>query len=219
MTSLYAIVSFPYLICNILESLSYGVFVSPLICYAQVCSKYEDLSVQRFYSSFKLIRAGYSSQKLQTAFRNSMVVIQTFWHVCVTYVEGSFTNIDMTGFQYFEWMVTGATCGAGNAHSFQNTWFHCLWVVHDFTHSLYMLIHYRVWQSWDYVYGLMIAISRLIWFYKKLKNCHIKHLIYTLLCLRKNGEISWMTCSRILCFWNSQLCQQYLCWTSLYIYI
>ena len=38
-------------------------------------------------------------------------------------------------------------------HSFRNTWFHSLWGVHDFTHSLY--IQYGVCQYMDYVYGLM----------------------------------------------------------------
>ena len=38
-------------------------------------------------------------------------------------------------------IVTGATCGVGNAHSFRNTWFHSLWGVHDFTHSLYIYIN------------------------------------------------------------------------------
>ena len=36
------------------------------------------------------------------------------------------------------YIVTGATCGEGNAHSFRNTWFHTLWV-HDFTNSLHIL--------------------------------------------------------------------------------
>ena len=79
-------------------------------------------------------------------------------------------------------IVTGATCGAGNAHSFRNTWFHSFWGVHDFTpfgefmtspplgsswfhplwgghdftHSLY--IHYTICQSKDFVYGLMILV-------------------------------------------------------------
>ena len=53
-------------------------------------------------------------------------------------------------------LVTGARCGAGNAHSFRNTWLHSLWGVHDFTHSFY--IHYTMYQSKDYVYRLMTGL-------------------------------------------------------------
>ena len=38
--------------------------------------------------------------------------------------------------------MTGATCGAGNAHSYRNAWFYSRWGVHDFTHSLYIHVHY-----------------------------------------------------------------------------
>ena len=41
---------------------------------------------------------------------------------------------------YSQWIMTGATCVAGNAHSFRNIWFHSLWAVHDFTCSLYIFI-------------------------------------------------------------------------------
>ena len=57
---------------------------------------------------------------------------------------------------YIVSIVTGATCRAGNAHSFRNTLSHSLWEVHNFTHSLY--IHYIIGQSWDYVYGLMTRL-------------------------------------------------------------
>ena len=67
-------------------------------------------------------------------------------------------------------MITGATRGSGNAHSFRNTWFHSLWGVYDFTHSLYL--HYRICQSKDYVYELMtlVCLPGLVW-------------LFTLLCL------------------------------------
>ena len=44
---------------------------------------------------------------------------------CVTYVEGF--GDTWLGSSCFGYIVTGATCGAGNAHSFRNTWFHPLW--------------------------------------------------------------------------------------------
>ena len=55
--------------------------------------------------------------------------------------------------------MTGATNGAGNAHSFWNTWFHSLWGVHDFTHSLYIhhiLLNLSVLRI--NVYGLMTGL-------------------------------------------------------------
>ena len=46
---------------------------------------------------------------------------------------------DDAGKQFIKWIVTGATCETGNAHSFRNTWFH------DFTHSLvYALLNLSV---------------------------------------------------------------------------
>ena len=51
-------------------------------------------------------------------------------------------------------VVTGVTCGARNAQSFRNTWFHSLfgssWFPVHFIHPL------PIHQDWDYVYGLMI---------------------------------------------------------------
>ena len=34
--------------------------------------------------------------------------------------------------------------------------------VHDFAHSLYIYIHYRICQSWDYVYGSMVCLPELV---------------------------------------------------------
>ena len=56
------------------------------------------------------------------------------------------------------YIVTGATCGAGNAHSFWNIWFYSHWRVHDLTQSVILLyIHY--------VYELMILVCLpgLVW--------------------------------------------------------
>ena len=70
-------------------------------------------------------------------------------------------------------IVTGATCRAGNAHDLQNTWFHSLWGVHDFTHSLY--IHYILLNL--SVLGLCLRIN--YWFvYLKLSNSFITNLFY-----------------------------------------
>ena len=69
MTLISHIVNFPYLSSNIPESPAYGVFVSPLIRYARVCSKYEDFLFIGSILVSKLFKQGYSSRKLQTTFR------------------------------------------------------------------------------------------------------------------------------------------------------
>ena len=65
----FPIVNFPYLRSNIPESPAYGVFLSKLIRYAQVCSKYEDVLFRGSIVVSKLLKQGYSSRKLQTTFR------------------------------------------------------------------------------------------------------------------------------------------------------
>ena len=65
----FPIVNFPYLSSNIPESPAYGVFISQLIRYAQVCSKYENLLFRGSILVSKLLKQGYSSRKLQTTFR------------------------------------------------------------------------------------------------------------------------------------------------------
>ena len=63
----FPIVKFPYLSRNIPESPAYGVFVSQLIRYAQVCSKYEDFLFRGSILVSKLLKQG--SQKIQSTFR------------------------------------------------------------------------------------------------------------------------------------------------------
>ena len=65
----FPIVNYPYLSSNIPESPAYGVFVSPLIRYARVCSKYEDFLFWGSILVSKLLKQGYSSRKFQTIFR------------------------------------------------------------------------------------------------------------------------------------------------------
>ena len=75
-------------------------------------------------------------------------------------LKGLFTSCDIWLVSiYFGWIVMDATCGTGNDHSFRNTWFHSLWGVPDFTHSLDM--HYRMCQStgyYMYIYWLMTGL-------------------------------------------------------------
>ena len=58
----FPIVNFPYLSSNIPKSPAYGVFVSLLIHYVWVCSKYEDFLFRGFILVSKLLKQGYSSQ-------------------------------------------------------------------------------------------------------------------------------------------------------------
>ena len=66
----FPIVNFPYLSSDIPESPAYGVFVSQLIRYARVCSKYEDFLFRGSIPISKLLKQGYSSRNsFQTTFR------------------------------------------------------------------------------------------------------------------------------------------------------
>ena len=92
----FPIVNFPYLSSNIPESPAYGVFVSQLIRYARVCSKF------LFRGSIlisKLLKKGYSSQKPQTSFRKFYGRHTDLVHKFDTSVShilhGLFTNCDI----------------------------------------------------------------------------------------------------------------------------
>ena len=83
-------VNFPYLSNHIPESPAYGVFVSQLIRYARVCSKYDFLFRGSILVS-KLLKQGYSSQRLQTTFRKFYGRHTDLVHIfdtSVSYVEG-----------------------------------------------------------------------------------------------------------------------------------
>ena len=54
-------VNFPYISSNIPESHAYSVFVSQLIRYARICSKYEDFLFRGSILVSKLLKQGYSS--------------------------------------------------------------------------------------------------------------------------------------------------------------
>ena len=65
----FYIVNFPFIDSNIPESPAYGVFISQLIRYARVCSRYNDFLYRGSILTSKLLRQGYSVEKLKTAFR------------------------------------------------------------------------------------------------------------------------------------------------------
>ena len=74
---------------------AYGDFVSQLICYVRVCSKYEDFLFTGSILVSKLLKQGYSSQ---TTFRKFYRPCSQIWHLCFTYnymLNGLFTNCDI----------------------------------------------------------------------------------------------------------------------------
>ena len=136
----FLIVNFPYLSSNFPESPAYGVFVSQLIRYVRVGSKYEDFL---FRGSIPHgLHFGKSMVAIQTLFTN----LTPLCHICLMSCSLTVT------FDWFpvalskSWRVPHVRqeLEAGIAHSFRNTWFHSLWGVHDFTHSLCIYIVY-VW--------------------------------------------------------------------------
>jgi hypothetical protein len=66
----FSIVNFPY----IPASPAYGVYISQLIRYARVCSTYNQFLVRGSLLINKLMSQGFQLSRLQTAFRNFMVV-------------------------------------------------------------------------------------------------------------------------------------------------
>ena len=65
----FSIVYFPFIDSNIPEPPAYGVFISQLIRYARVCSRYNDFLYRGSILTSKLLKQGYSVEKLKTAFR------------------------------------------------------------------------------------------------------------------------------------------------------
>ena len=140
---------------------------------------------------FWLVRQGYSSWKLETTFTkcySHQIDLGHKFDTSMSYMLKSlFTNCEiwLVSRYYCMWIVTGATCGAGNANCFRKTLFHSLWGVHDFTHSLYQLyIHYRICRSWNYVYKLFVF------------TCLFVCLSLTSLC-HSNGHIETMPAREI----------------------
>ena len=136
------------------------------VCYARDCSKYEDFLFRGSLLVSKLLKQGYSSRKLQTTFRNYYChhtdIVHNFdTFRSVTYVEGVVRQLWLrTGFLFFSpRIVTGATCGAGNAHSFRNKWFHPLiiYTLHTLSvQGLCLRIHWKSLTAFINTYILFI---------------------------------------------------------------
>ena len=97
-----------------------------------------------------LTKQGYSLRNLQTTFENLYGRHTNFVHKFDTSVTHTcmltrlFTNCDIwLVSSYLAYIVTGAACGTGNAHSFRNTSFHSLgssWF-HPF-HYIYIIYYW-----------------------------------------------------------------------------
>ena len=78
---------------------AYGIFVSQLIRYALVCSKFEDFLFRGSILVSKLLKQGYYSRKLQTTFQKFYGRHTDLVHKCDTSVShmlnGLFTNCDI----------------------------------------------------------------------------------------------------------------------------
>ena len=76
------------------------------------------------------------------------------WHFYITYVEGFVHQLwHMTGFRLYNSIVTSVTCGAGNAHSFRNTWFHAYGLM------TLVCLPGLVWLLWNLFYFKIRNIS------------------------------------------------------------
>ena len=150
------------------ESPAHSVFVSQLIGFVRnmkiFCSQ-ELFWFQSHWSRDILHRnlvliLGNSMVVIQTLFTNLTLLCHICWRVCSPTVTCDWFPAN---FLSKSWRVPPV--GAGNAHYFRNNWIHSVWGIHDFTHSLY--IHYIMFQSWNYVYGLMISVYLLglVWLF------------------------------------------------------
>ena len=114
----FAIVNFPYISSNIPEAPAYGVFVSQLIRYARANTFYHDFVHRCRQLVTRLVLQGYTSAKLISTFG------KFYGHhrdLLMKYdIPMSHMASDMFDSENSR-VVTGATCGAGNAHSFRNT--------------------------------------------------------------------------------------------------
>ena len=70
--------NFPFLSSNIPQSPAYGVFVSQLIRYARASSLYEDFIMRSQLLTSKLLKQGFTRNRLIATFRNSMAVT-VYW--------------------------------------------------------------------------------------------------------------------------------------------
>ena len=64
----FEIVNFPFLDGDVPRSPTYGVYISQLICFARVCSSFEDFNNRNLFLTAKLLKQGYRYHKIRKAF-------------------------------------------------------------------------------------------------------------------------------------------------------
>ena len=94
-----------------LNPLHIGVFIYQLIRYARVCSRYNDFLYRSriHFLTSKLLKQGYSVEKLKTAFRK---INKICYRVCLIIISNLGSKLNCDGCHI---------CGAGDADPFRNT--------------------------------------------------------------------------------------------------
>ena len=64
----FEIVNFPFHDGDVPRSLSYGVYISQLVCFARVCSNVDDFNNRNLFLTTKLLKQGYRYHKFRKAF-------------------------------------------------------------------------------------------------------------------------------------------------------
>ena len=64
----FEIVNFPFLDGDVPPSPSYAVYISPLICFARVCSNVDDFNNRNSFLTAKLLKRGYRYHEIRKAF-------------------------------------------------------------------------------------------------------------------------------------------------------
>ena len=65
----FPIVNFPFMSSNMPESPAYGIFISQLVRYARASSLYDDFLLRSRLLTIKLLKKGYSRNRLIATFR------------------------------------------------------------------------------------------------------------------------------------------------------
>ena len=164
----FLIVNFPYLSSNISESPAYGVFFCLTVNYVtlglvQNMKMFGSEDLFWFQSDWNKdiphgLHFGSSMVAIQTLFTN----LTPLCHICLM-----ICSLTMT----YDWFPVVLCKSWRVLCSFRNTWFHSLWGVHDFTHSLYIcIVHVWICQFNDYVDWLMTLVC--------LSGCFVSDLFH-----------------------------------------
>ena len=149
------------------------------------CSKYEDFLFRedlfwfQSYWSRDILRGNFC-----LLFGNYIIFITDIVHKIDTSVshimlKGLFTNC-------YTWLISSCF---GYAHYFRNTWFHSLWGVHDFTHSLYIhiteFVSFRTMSTdeWLWVVFAWISLTALSQTYFIHRFFVVLRIVHVIMCV------------------------------------